>query len=345
MNIGTQFFYIWLVGFIAFVVWRIKTNPIAQIHEAVLDGNINLVRQCLEKGVNVDFRQNAGISPLCVAAMKNQPEIAELLISYGADVNQGLNEEHGVNPLLAATIGNYSELADMLVSKGAKSGLHLAALRGDIDAVKSFLEQQIFLINSTRNRGMTPLHLAAIGGHRQVVELLLTSSATIDFFTSASQTPLYQAAKFNQLEVVDLLIDRGADPNLALALYVATKQNYPELVKLLIAKGVDINYQSGATDTPLHTAAKLGLIEIVQVLLSNGAKANIKNKYEGSTPLHKASGEGHLQVVKLLVDNGAEVNSINNFLRTPLDYAINYKHKEVIEWLKHKDAVGQGFFD
>lgn len=61
-----------------------------------------------------------------------------MLISYGADVNQGLNEEYGRNPLLGAAIGNYSKFVKLLVDSGAKTGIHLAALQGDIDLVTTF---------------------------------------------------------------------------------------------------------------------------------------------------------------------------------------------------------------
>jgi ankyrin repeat protein len=173
MNIDAQFFYICLIPFIIFVVWRVRTNPFAQVHQAVIDGNIDLVKQCLENSINTDFRRGGGFSLLYLATGYNHIEIAELLISYGSDINQGLNEEYGMNPLLEATICNHSKLVKILVSNGARSGLHLAALQGDVHIVRSFLEQQIFPINSVRNQGMTSLHLAAMGGHRQVVELLL----------------------------------------------------------------------------------------------------------------------------------------------------------------------------
>lgn len=92
-----------------------------------------------------------------------------MLISYGADVNQGLNEEYGRNPLLGAAIGNYSKFVKLLVDSGAKTGIHLAALQGDIDLVTTFLEQQKFSINSNRNQGMHPISLAAMGGHLKIV--------------------------------------------------------------------------------------------------------------------------------------------------------------------------------
>jgi ankyrin repeat protein len=339
MNIDDQLFYICLIAFVTFIVWRVKNNPLTQIHQAVIDGDIDLVRQCLENSVNADFSRGGGFSLLYLATGYNHIEVAELLISYGADVNQGLNEEYGMNPLLEATICNHSKLAKMLMSNGARSGLHLAALQGDVYIVRSFLEQQIFSINSIRNSGLTPLHLAVMGGHRQVIELLLNSGATIDFFTTAGETPLYQAIKFNRLELTNLLIDRGADPNHILALHLAVRQNYPDLVRLLITKSVDVNYQRTSVNTPLHTAAEQGFREIAEILLANGAQVNIKSKVEGKTPLHYASQKDFLNVVELLVNNNAKINMTDNFLRTPLDYAVHYNNFDTVDFLKQNGGV------
>jgi ankyrin repeat protein len=346
MNFSSVYAYVWLILFISFWliyfiasnVWHLLTNPITKIHQAVLDGNIDLVRECLHKGVEADYRQNGGISPLCLAAAENCREIAELLITYGADVNQGLYEEDGDNPLLSAAIGNHLESVQILLDYGAIKGLHVAALQGDINTARKLLERQNFQINSKRNGGMTPLHLATIGGHRDIVELLLNNNANIEFSTPASQTPLHQAVKFNRIKVVDLLIDRGADPNRALALHVATKQNYLDIVRLLISKGVDINYQNDGIDkAPLHEAAERGFLEIAEILLASSAKINIKFMKE--TPLHYGSKEGHLSMVKLLVYNGAKINIDDGFLGTPLDYAVSYKKKEIIDFLKQNGGI------
>jgi ankyrin repeat protein len=346
MDIGIALSCIWLIFLAIFYIQRVFNSPIAKIHQAVLDGNIEVVRECLEKGVNADLRQNGGISSLCLATTNNQQEIAELLISYGADINQGLNEEDGVNPLLGAAIGNHLQLVEILLYRGAVKELHFATLYGDIDAVMRFLERQPSQINSKRNRGMTPLHLAAIGGHREIAEYLLNNGAMIDFFTPASKTPLHQAVIFNHLQLVGLLLDRGADPNRALALLMATCKNNYQMVELLVMKGIDINYQDDAGYTALHRAATENNFEIAELLLANGARANIKTRTQFKTPLHNAADKGHLQMVQLLLSNGADLNSIGGLLpMTPLDEARSSGHIEVVKLLENNGAIGSSFFE
>lgn len=347
MSFSDTYLQLWLVFCIAFYLtyFMIFTassaipNPIREIHQAVLDGNIDLVKKYLDKGVEPDLYQNGGVSPLCLAATENRREIAELLINYGANVNQGLSEEDGVNPLLCAAIANHLEFVQMLLDYGGIKELHLAALQGDINVLRGFLSQKSFQINSKRNGGMTPLHLAAIGGHREITEFLLNNGAFIDFSTVASQTALHQAVKFNRPEVVELLIDRGADPNRALALLTATGQNYSDMTRLLIGKGVDINYQiNGLHKAALIEAATKGFVEMATILLDSGAEINIK--FQGATPLHCASREGHLNVVKLLIYNGAKINITDGFLgNTPLDYAVSYKRFEIINFLRENGGI------
>jgi ankyrin repeat protein len=334
-----QYIYILLAAFLCFVMWQVLTNPLAQIHNAASTGNINLVRKCLEKGIDADLQSGNGVTPLYLAATWNHREIAELLIYYGADINQGLNHEYGRNPLLGAAIANHSELMKLLIDNGAKSGLHMAALDGDIDAVRTFLELQIFTINSNRNQGMLPLHLAAREGHRAVTELLLDSGADINCLKTSSDPPLSQAIKFNRIEVVKLLIDRGADLNFAYALHVATSQNYLEIVKLLIDRGVDINYQGDRKRTPLHIAASEGLVEIAQFLIANGAQVNAKSKFDASTPLHHAAENGFIEVAELLLANGAEIDPHGgSHSCTPLFYASQEGHLLMVSLLIRNGA-------
>jgi ankyrin repeat protein len=339
--------YIWIIFFVAFwltyliisTVYHVLFNSISKIHQAVLDGNIDLVRKYLDRGVDVDYRQNGGTSPLCLAASENRQEIAELLIDYGANINQGLYEEDGTNPLLSAAIGNHLEIVQMLLDSGAIKGLHLAALQGDINAVRTFIWQQTFQINSTRNKRMTPLHLAAIGGHQDIVALLLDNNADIWLSAPEDQRPFHQAVKFNRIKVVELMIDRGVDSNRPRALYEATRNNYLELVRLLINKGVDINCNAYGSEAPLHIASRQGLLEIAEILLASGAEVNIKDTFEKMTPLHYASREGQVSIVDLLIHNGAKINTTDGYLRTPLDYAVHYENFDVIDLLKQNGGV------
>jgi ankyrin repeat protein len=71
---------------------------------------------------------------------------------------------------------------------------------------------------------------------------------------------------------------------------------------------------------PLHSAADNGHVEIVHLLLQNGADVNAKDKY-GETPLHEAAGHGHIDILHLLAENGADLEAQSNYGRRALHCA------------------------
>ena len=159
-------------------------------------------------------------------------------------------------------------------------------------------------------KGCTPLHLAAMNGHEQVVKYLIVNGADLDAF-STDGTPLYMAInwavgrihhwqeepnvyhghKFGNYEIAKLLISEGADLNMTDAwgetiLYKELAYLSPDFLDYLIAKGADVNAKNAKGFTPLHraAAAKSPSPELVEQLISHGAKINARTK-AGTTPL------------------------------------------------------------
>ena len=105
--------------------------------------------------------------------------------------------------------------------------------------------------------------------------------------------------------------------DLALASYLGVKQ----VVQMLLDEGANVNLQGGEYGTALQAASAGGHSEVVQMLLDNGADVNLQSGKYG-TALHAASGNGHEAVVQLLLEqNGLELNSKDNNGRTLLSWA------------------------
>ena len=188
--------------------------PAISIHDAAGGGNIEAVKQHLAAGTDVNAKDKGGGTPLHFAATK---EIAELLIAKGADVNA--KDEDGWTPLdLANRIGR-PETADLIRKHGGKNGtedysIHLAAARGNIEAVKQHLAAGADVNAIDDDWGMTPLILAADDAHIKVAELLIANGADLNSKSrSVSMTSLHAAACDNQKEITALLIVKGADIN------------------------------------------------------------------------------------------------------------------------------------
>ncbi|CAM6102002.1 unnamed protein product [Calypogeia fissa] len=147
------------------------------IHHAAGTGSLELVKRLLDKGVSVDAASSSG-TPLIWAAGHGRTEAVKLLLERGANPNA--TTEDDVTALLTAAAAKFTDIVELLVKNGADvttvasgvTALHVAAEQGDEEMVKC-LTGAGANSNVTDEDGSTPIQAAAIGGHRNVVELLL----------------------------------------------------------------------------------------------------------------------------------------------------------------------------
>lgn len=193
--------------------------------------------------------------------------------------------------------------------------------------------------------------------------MVAVAGAFEDFFT---------AARTDNVEEINSLLQRGLDPNLveeergdtgliiavregsmrvfnALlnapnidleakarngdnALMVAAYKGHRTAVELLLARGAQVNRPNW---TALHYAAASGKNDIVQLLLNKGANVNAASPNK-TTPLMMAAGEGHIMTVKLLLDSGADLTARNELGLGALEFAAKSGHKDIVEGLTYR---------
>ena len=225
-----------------------------------------------------------GTTPLYLAAWKGHFETAELLIANGADVNA--KKKNGVTPLHYAA---NKEIAELLIAKSAD-------------------------VNAKDENGRTPLLIAVqIRSHMEVVELLIAKGGDVNAMDIIGRTPLDWVNQLNPPQTADLLRKHGGKTGEELkaerALLNAAFKGNIEAVKKHLDDGVDVNAMWDATEmTPLHSAARLG----------------------------------HIKIVELLVAEGGDVNAMDNDDQTPLDFSIRNKRTETADLLrKHGGKSGK----
>ena len=195
-------------------------------------------------------------------------------------------------------------------------------------------------INSKASDGVTALHAAAAAGELEVVQYLVENGADLDSTAGEySWTTLHFAAHGGHLAVVQYLIENQTKINCKdsdgyTALHKAASTGELQVVQYLVENGADLD--STACElrwTALHEAAYGGHLAVVQYLIENGTKINSKTS-DGGTALHAAAVAGELQVVQYLVENGADLDSTGGeYSRTALHCAAHGGHLAVVQYL------------
>ncbi|XP_061578218.1 ankyrin repeat domain-containing protein 27 isoform X2 [Cololabis saira] len=148
---------------------------------------------------------------------------------------------------------------------------------------------------SRDDRGYTPLHVAAICGQAQLIDLLVRKGAAVNATDYHALTPLHLACQRGYQGVSLLLLHYKANTDAQdnygnTALHLACMYGHEDCVKALVYYDVQscrLDVQNDKGDTPLHLAARWGYESIIEVLLENGASTHLFNKSKES-PVHCA---------------------------------------------------------
>ncbi|THV51253.1 hypothetical protein BGAL_0117g00080 [Botrytis galanthina] len=204
------------------------------------------------------------------------------------------------------------------------------------------LERAIDIHSYGLRDGSTILHFMAYANLQGPAKEILKRGDSVEDQDRGSIRPLHCAAYRGHKEMVQLLLDAGADitatqDHRLTALEVAASRAHEDVIHLLLERGADINAISNS-GTALEGAAASGDIHLVRKLLDIGAKVNQEGHF-GSTPLKAAAEKGHVEIVRLLLENGADVNHYEEYTGTALQRAAMYAHDEVIGILLEKGAL------
>jgi ankyrin repeat protein len=298
---------------------------IPDFHKAALEGNLAKVKEFVESGMDVDTKDRLGWTPSYWALSAGQKEVFEYLLGKGAEITTKTN--HGRTLLHQASQAGFAEIVKSLIAKGVE-------------------------VDAKSDSGNTPLKIASGAGHKEIVKLLIANGAVVNVTAKNGTHPLGDAARSGHEEVVKLLLASGAKVNLqpedklmcGTALHAAARGGHIAIFDLLIANGADVNavYKNG---TPLHLAARpRGSVEdktsaeIVEKLLAHGAKINAKSPQQGRTPLHEAAGRGRYKSAERLIAAGADVSVTDKKGHTPLWYAKDKDHTDIVELLRKHGA-------
>lgn len=271
-------------------------TPTEELYLAVYRNEPAAVKEALANGANVNGgtpgRGDSGYkenTPLAVAAMSKNLEMMRLLIKNGADVNARNGELSGVTALEIVIAKSAEEKRSY-----AKESVREKAKDDRIAAVRLLLENGADPKRTSRIGG-SPLAAAAGTGPVEIVDMLLRKGAPV-IGNGALDQPMVECARSR---------DAAA----------------PAIMERLLASGGKVNMVFAPNgECALIVAAANGNLGVVRVLLDHGAKTGTADRF-GGTALHRAAAGNHVEVVKYLLDHGAEKRVEDQEGRTPLQRA------------------------
>ncbi|XP_075406952.1 transient receptor potential cation channel subfamily A member 1 [Tenrec ecaudatus] len=354
------------------------------LHMAVQSGDLEMIKMCLDNGAQIELMENGKCTALHFAATQGATEIvklmlasysgdsdivnavdgnqetllhraslfdhhelAEYLISVGADINSIDGE--GRSPLLLATASASWNIVNLLLSKGAhvdikdylgRNFLHLTVQQshGLKNLQPEFMQMKHIkeLVMDEDNNGCTPLHYACRQGVPVSVNNLLHFNVSINSKSKDKKSPLHFAASYGRINTCQRLLQDISDMRLLnegdlhgmTPLHLAAKNGHEKVVHLLLKKGA-LFLSDHYGWTALHHASMGGYTQTMKVILNTNLKCTDRLDEEGNTALHFAAREGHAKAVALLLSYGADI-VLNKQDASFLHVAIHNKRKDVV---------------
>ena len=338
------------------------------LHLASLNGHEQVVEVLaqFEPNPGLDILDDKNDTPLTLASKGGYSSTVEKLLKRGATAD--LTGIYGHKALYGAVANGHETTAEFILqnpyaikaqSADLSDVLLEAAKRGFYEVCKQCLQMaKDDEVNSGSREGGTALHHAAHNGFGNIVILLLKYGFDIESETDEGKTPLAVAAVAIKLEVVRILLARGADPrrkNLSGQTLVSELAELPPqqhlvddyigIVRALLEAGIATDDVDLYSRSALHYAVESGNGKLVEELLKSDADANLQD-FSKWTPLHNAIRQD-VEFSRLLLRHNADPQICDEDGWTPFHLAAKWGRVDVMEVLSKAapDVIQRRSFD
>ncbi|KAG9856706.1 hypothetical protein KCU98_g1307, partial [Aureobasidium melanogenum] len=321
------------------------------LQTAASKGHLAIMTLLLDQGANVGGSGGVYKNALQAASFEGHQGAVQLLLSNHANMR---SRGRYRNALQAAVYGASSNVVKILVEHGSEWDLPLhnqwmqrmpvpgrlllpepwheswsdeagpleaAALTGNLSLVQLLIGQGTPIDCKSWSAGepgslgcgYTALQVAARHGHTEVVDCLLDAGADLDMSSRCFASALHASIQGSNFLLAERFLERGAKidqfwgPRYGNCLQISSDQGDLPGVKFLIDNGANVNGPHGLNGTALQRSSDGGHVEIVKLLISHDA--DLEAHGELGTALQAAATKGHLNVVQVLLENGAKVNT------------------------------------
>ncbi|XP_071123582.1 uncharacterized protein [Mytilus edulis] len=355
---------------------------------------------------------DAECSPLIISAARGHTEIVQVLVDMGMNVNAKF-KFHGLTPLAYAGAGGRLETFKILyendaaikdnidllcftLAKGVVDMLFTMSLFFDLyfensidmeqnkrerdytEIASILIENDVKFINVELRYERTPVYLATVFGHTDIVKSLLKRNYDMNQYDIFHLTPLYVATLCKNLEIVEILLAHQCDTNICneeneSPLYAASKWGHVDILKLLsLDNNCDVNICNEKRESPLHVASKCigcnmcdvdkfdfenylhechnlphnyqkskcyGCILGINSQPASTIGEHCERRLQGLHDFTPVSKDDYVEIVKVLLMRNADVNICNIDGKTPIEVALENGNAKIVELLSEHSTV------
>lgn len=323
------------------VLYSISDQDIME--NRLTDADIYQLLEANPEYLNKDISQ--GNTILHYALAFKRFDLAKTLILKGADINKETMEHD--TPIMYACLHGNKELYDWMLAHGAlisdpndpQNLTLLYTINGsNIEILKDLLSKS-YSINQYFSNGMTPLHLAVYRNKEQLIDFLLENGANVNLKANNNyQATALQLAVFAKNQsIIQKILKKNPDLYIkdaqgADVIFYAISLNQLEIVKIFLNHIGQIKNSGDAWEDLYLHQACRSNPEMVQMLIKSGADINKKSE-SGETPLMFSLYADSLDAFKLLISAGADVHQKNNIGKNALFIACESNKIEAFKTL------------
>ena len=314
------------------------TQGVAPLHYATQSKHLDTIKALLKGKADPDITDNNGTAPLHICCIAGSLEITEVLLRSKANPNI-LDDVTKATPLYYAVDGIHIKVLQSLVSFNADPNIHDGngytplhimcdkVIKPEFQSnISALLKIAQILLEAKANpnviehvNGFAPLHCLCCAGSLKLTKVFLEFNADPNIRDAMKNTPLHYAVKGFHVQVLQCLISFNADPN------IENNNGYTPL-HIMCGKVIKPEFQSNVS----------ALLKMAQILLEAKANPNLIAHVNGIAPLHCIAGSLELTEVFLRFNADPNIRDANK--RTPLHYAVDGIHVQVLQCLISSNA-------
>jgi ankyrin repeat protein len=298
---------------------------------AISERHSAVVEELLQHGADVNARSKTGFTALMFAAQQGDVDTTRILLDAKASPNDVIPKS-GATPLIIASAIGHPDVVALLLDKGADpnavdanafTSLHHAVRDSDYGVDPASKATAVTIVKTLLAHGANPNARLQLDKEKTAAERKAQAGGagartkrtaiTITEIELEGATPLALAAEVNNLEAVKALVEGGADPR------IATEQGTTPLI-LASGAGTDVQRARSLEERAMA-------VQTARYLLDHGVDVNAAGQF-GWTALHSASYQGLNDVVELLVSKGAKIDAMDGLGQTPLSISLSVLTKD-----------------